>query len=267
MSETPNSPNDSLQEPSLSDNDISILLGRAMQEDQLLTEPDLKNCSDADLYHIGYMSDQEIELRLPQIESEEPPSSLLFRYKKSEQLTGQLDLKNDELTLRQIQTLMKIKAQLENERNRRIHKEVEASLLAFEKTLSERSKKKEAVYEAIKKEFGENGLHLATLVGFGDSNIAPTTEDWGHITASLANGHEAAMDFIRKNAELVLKIDDELEKKLLEALHDPEARRSHFGIFFMNYQPLAVTTPEKIFARANEIKLALIGQGGCGREK
>lgn len=270
MSETPTTSEQPLEEPSLSDNDLSIILGRALQESRPLTALDLKNCNEADLHALRSMIEQEIELRLPQVPDEERPLPLILQFEKSELLTGQLNLKDDALTTRQIESLMAIKSQLEQENDRRIDQIVEVSRQAFEKTLEEDRLKGEAFREAIKQEYGEEkGIRLVTLVYLDNANAEPTMENWGIMKVSLAEGQDAAMDFVRQHADEAMRIDAELEKKAQEILHDSETRQHHFGISTMSSGSFAFegVSPDQVFERSSAIKAALIEQGGCGKNK
>lgn len=270
MSEIPETTKQTLEEQSMSDNDLSIILGRALTESRPLTALDLRNCNVADLYELRSIIEQEIELRLPQVPGEGEPLPLILKFEKSELLTNQLNLRDDTLTTRQIELLMAIKSQLEQENDKRIDEVVESSRQAFERTLEDRRLKDEAFKEAIKREYGEEkGTILVTLVYFDDVNAEPTEENWGIMKVTLGEDQNAAMAFVKQHADKALGIDAELEKRANRILHNPETRQHNFCIstmpswFFVNKGVI----PEQVFNRCDEIKAALIKQGGCGQDK
>lgn len=259
----------SFEDSSLSDIALSEILATALASDRQLDPFDLGAMSRSSLMELSNMIEQELELRLPQIESEETPFPLLRTYDKSMKLSQLLRLEDDEVTTRQIALLTAMKAQIELEDDARVDKIMEAENAAFQKVLDEDSQQWDALHESIETEYGKDvAIKLNTLVRFGDSNIAPTVDRWGVMQVSHANDHDATMIFVREHADEALKIDDEINRRCSEVLYDKQTYEANF--ILMPIQPAlrpVHLTPDQVFARAKEIKDALIDQGGCGQDK
>ncbi len=88
---------------SLSESDISILLGRALQEGRPLPMLDLRNCTDNDIYIMRLMIAQEISLRLLREDF-----VVMGLYEKAGILTLQRHLEDRALSSSQIETLRMI---------------------------------------------------------------------------------------------------------------------------------------------------------------
>lgn len=264
-----------LEDEKVSDKDLSIILGRNLKNGMPLSDLDLKNCSVTDLINLAFLVRQELELRLPQVVGE-VAWPIHAHFEKSELLTGQLNLKDDALTVRQIALLTAIKAQLDRATDDRVDEAVKTSRLAFDRAFAledSYGSQLNKFHDAIKQEYGENnGIRLSGLVLVADDvNAEPTENSWGNIKVTLNDGHDAAMAFVRQHADVALEISDRLIQKHYDILHDPENVLFHFSIcpthdyFFIRNG----VTPEEVFKRCDEIKRALIKQGGCipGKEK